>query len=78
MSNGQTRLVRRTMTEWTTSLPRLFLRLSRKLLVNRVAISGFKARSRDHGELWVNGHSKPLELGRTAIKEIREQAQSDR
>ena len=69
--DGQSRLVRRTMLEWSSILPPNFLRLSRTLLVNREAIFGFKANGRDHGELWLRGHSKALLLGRTAILEIR-------
>ncbi len=73
MSDGPSRMVRRTMTEWSSSLPGCFLRLSRTMLVNRHAISGFKAHSRDHGELWLKGHPGPIPLGRTAILELRRQ-----
>lgn len=71
IQDGGSRMVRRTMSEWATILPAGFLRLSRTMWVNRQAISEFKTDNRNLGKIWLNGHPKPVVLGRTAIRELR-------
>ncbi len=71
-------LVRRTMGEWETILPRdLFVRVERSLLVNRTAVREIDLISRDLAHARLTGRTTPLPLARRASLRLR-QALEDR
>lgn len=66
-------LVRRTMGDWETLLPRdLFVRVERSLLVNRTAVREIDLISRDLAHARLAGRATPLPLARRASLRLRQ------
>lgn len=73
-AKGTSLLTLRTLTQWSVLLPeRGFARLSRSLIVNLARIRRCHFADRDRAEVWLDGHDRPLQLGRVASRHLRQQ-----
>ncbi|MDD4736417.1 MAG: LytTR family DNA-binding domain-containing protein [Kiritimatiellae bacterium] len=68
-------LVSQTMNEWENRLPgQLFSRIDRSLIINHRKIDELEIKNRNLAYLHIKNCPRPFQLGRTALKRIRELA----
>jgi len=73
LADGQTHLLRRTMGEWETMLPKdKFTRLERSLLVGLHAVQNLQVQTRDEALLFLSGRTNSISLGRRASLRLRQ------